>query len=224
MGLAILLLITVAYVVWDIQRERRSREASRADLTSRSITEAAAATDLAPLIDPLIRPGAALYLPVGAGTYLATTVPHLRRRWLGHLRGWLQRGATIHVIVSRPTETARTWTTALRNEFPTSFHVYFLHRERAPQAAADDIRRLDTFHPVILRSEPSSGMMWIEHDHQPDSVIAYNVDYVAPGDVGEDPRFERYLSALLELIDERQPFVETIHAGRRAPMQLKQAA
>ena len=223
MGLAILILLTVAYVFWDIHRERRAREMVRANSSSRWIAEAAAATDLAPLIEPLIRPGAVLYLPVGAGKYLATTAPHLRRRWLAHLRGWLQHGATIHVIVSRPTDAARTWTTSLKNEFPHSCHAHFLHRERAPRSEGDDIRRLDTFHPVILRHGEASGMMWIEHDHQPDSVIAYNVDYVAPADIAQDPRFERYLSGLLHLINEKHPFVETIRTPH-IPVKLKQAA
>ena len=74
------------------------------------------------------------------------------------------------------------------------------------------IKRLDTFHPVLLINPNGSsvpGAMWIEGFHAIGSKYAYDVQFVHPSDVIKDGRFEKYKQMYDGLL--KGPQVTTIH-------------
>jgi hypothetical protein len=208
-------LVFATIILRDRQRDRRLRDAP----VSGHFMEAAAASVLMRKFDPLVRGRCEIFLPVGDGRYLARVDSRLRKKWVGVLEQWMRRGATINVIVSSPSEEAHRAWQPLKNAARERLNVILLDRERAPTPEiARKIACLDTFHPIILVEREGRGAMWLERNHPVGSTIAYNIDYVAPDDVGHDKRFAECLSVLRDLTT-ASPFAERLETAdkTRAP-------
>src|SRR4051794_38025322 len=99
----LLLAVVTAIGTWRLLRRHRRRELEAGrDPRSGSFASAAASTLLALKIDPLVRAGSVIYMPVGDGLYLTRTNPAKAKAWKRTLGSWMSRGATIHVIVTVP--------------------------------------------------------------------------------------------------------------------------
>jgi hypothetical protein len=190
--LGVLVLVTVLGT-WRLMRSQRRREiAAGKDPRSGSFSSAAASTTLALKIDPLVSLGATIYLPVGDGLYPERTSASKSRAWKNALLNWLERGATLNMIVTVPNSDARALWLPLEQAHPQLFGYYELDRSKASPEIAREIARLDTYHPIIIvcdQGPASPGAMWIEQYHPLDSPFAYAVDYVAPADAARDRRF-----------------------------------
>ena len=178
--------------------------------------EAAAASVLMHKFDPLVRRSCEIFLPVGDGRYLARVDSRLRKRWVAVLNQWMQRGATINIIVSSPSDEAHRVWQPLKDAAPDRLNVILLDRERAPTPEIErEIACLDTFHPIIFLEPGGRGAMWLERNHPVGSTIAYNIDYVAPDDIAHDKRFAECLSVLRDLTS-ASPFAERLETANRA--------
>lgn len=206
--LAVLSIATVAIfllIVSFLAFERYLRETSPG---SAHFSTARASTNLRKKIEPVIGPGVEILMPAGAGHYALTLSRLQQQKWLALLKHWMDRGARTTIIITSPDLAAVTYWQPLVDALVPSLRVCLLDRNLATRDDAEDIRRLDTFHPVLIVRDTEPLGMWIESRHDPESNVAYNVEYIAKGDIVNDQRlrFDRFLSVLRKLTDtDRDP-------------------
>ena len=217
LGTFILLAGVTTIGLWRLTRRQKLRELELGrDPRSSVYASAAASTLLAMKIDPLVRAGSVIYMPVGDGLYMHRTTSAKANAWRRTMKGWLRRGATLNIIVTLPNTAAREAWQPLEKEFPNLLHYYELDRASASPEMAKEIGRLDTYHPIVLvnsggEAVPGApGAMWIEQYHPLGSAHAYAVQYVAPAEIRTDSRFEAFLALYDRLLGGKHA-----HAGTR---------
>lgn len=223
LGTFVLLACVSAFGFWRLSRHQTQRELEAGrDPRSSTHASAAASTLLAMKIDPLVGAGTVIYMPVGDGLYMQRTSAAKARAWQRTLKEWMRRGATLNVIVTLPNAEARAAWQPLEKAFPRLFHYIELERASAPPDIAEQIARLDIYHPVLVvnaTGPAAPGAMWIEQYHPPGSAHAYAVQYVAPAETQTDERFGIFLALYHRLLEGAYA-----HAGTQPEGQLRQAA
>ena len=93
---------------------------------------------LVPSFDPFVEKGAAIYIPCSDDLY--PTLTSLGDQYRMGLTKWLNRGATIHLVVTRPSAACRKEWQAF-GRLPEKFQLHELRREaltdRRPPEASD---------------------------------------------------------------------------------------
>jgi len=145
-----------------------------------------------PSFDPYVLKGSEIYIPVTDGLYHTRVKANRRIQYMNGLKTWVERGADVHLVVTRADERCCGEWQQLVDEHPDGFHVHILDRSKAAQAASDSIElqiaALDTFHPALLVNlatntatrSAAPGAMWIELNHPVGSKYAYDVSFVNP--------------------------------------------
>ncbi|GEM_PF-7022194 len=149
-------------------------------------------------------PGVEVLMPAGHGLYPLTLSRSQRRKMEARIEEWVRSGLRYSIIITSPNDEATSYWQTLVDRLPSTFNVFLLDRQKASESDAIDIRRLDTFHPVlIVRGNEPCGM-WLEGIHDKRSRVAYNVEYVAAKDIVDfqRERFLRLLGVLRRLTDE----------------------
>jgi hypothetical protein len=165
-----------------------------------------------PSFDLYVEKGSTVYIPVADGLYTTRIKSDRCAQYKSALERWLQRGATIHMLMTRPSDlhAARTEWSPLLTRYPTLFFVEVLDRDAVTgpeaQALKSQIEKLDTFHAVLLVNPPRAaggpGAMWIEGYHPIGSRYAYDVRFVHPADIATDGRFDTYKQMYESLIND----------------------
>jgi hypothetical protein len=181
--------------------ERHLRETSP---RSAQFNTAGASTNFSKKLDRILGRGVEILMPAGHGRYPLTVSEWRRRKWRQQFQKWLDRGVRITIIITSPNERAIEYWQSEIDRLSPELRVCLLDRKLASPQDALEIQRMDTFHPIVVVKGMEPLAMWIESQHDPDSSVAYNVQYVAAEDIVDDQRtrFDRLLSILRRLTDE----------------------
>jgi len=213
---SVLLFLAVSYWWFWTWADREQRNAL-INTASTQYRVARTGSMLIPSFDPFVEKGASIYIPTSDGLY--ATLTSLGDQYRKGLMSWLRRGATVHVVVTRPGPQCRAEWQVFIDAFAETFLLHELDREAL---SADDallksqIQKLDTFHPVLLINPCGGaipGAMWIEGFHAIGSKYAYNVEFIHPSDVALDVRFEQYKQMYDKLL--KGSHVITIQGNRK---------
>jgi hypothetical protein len=201
---AIVLCLAVSYWWFWTWTDRAQRNAL-VKLGSAEYPVARTGSMLIPSMDPFVVKGSTIYIPSSDGLYHTIIRKGLARQYVTGLTSWLEKGATVHVFVTRPNERCLAEWKACANE-ASNFYLHFLNRSQTTsQEIKDQIEKLDTFHPVLLVLPPGGdypGAMWIEGFHPVGSKYAYNVEFRNPADTARDVRFRKYRTMYERLLKE----------------------
>lgn len=231
-GLALLLVAGVPLWWWFLTFERRdTKRLVAAGRDGATFRVAGAGSMFVPCFDPHVVAGSTIYLPSGDGLYPGRDGK--AKRYVAGLTRWLERGATIHLVIAQPSGEARHRWHELCEAHRQRLHVYFLDADGPPPEVGSDLADLlegiATRHPVILVNPTGAehpGAMWIELFHPVGSRFAYDVRFVPPGSVGGSTvrqEFRRYVAAYSELL--ASPLVtEVLSPEAMAPVQQREAA
>jgi hypothetical protein len=182
---------------------------------SAHFSRANASTYLSRKIDHLLNTGTTLYFCAGKGTYPINLKPSLRTWFSETMRDWTSRCKSIKVFLTNPSEEAvEYWQSSVNELHNDKFEVYILDSSKTEDPfVVRQISSLEHFHPTLLKNADNRNAMWIENFHEPDSTVAYNVQYVAPADFTEfqKARFKKYMNVFDQLSN------SGLHVSRLVP-------
>ena len=200
--------------------DRDQRRISRVAAHSTFYKVAHTGSMFVPSFDAFMEEGAEVYIAAGDGLYPSRVKSKRGEVYNNGLKTWLdKKRATIHLVITHPSERARKQWQSMAAAYPNRFNVYLLDREKVAGPAAevtkDQITKLDTFHPELLinksETSESAGAMWIEGNHPVGSKYAYDVEFVDPAHIAHDKRFKSYRRMYEQLLD--GPHVEVLNTS-----------
>lgn len=187
-----LFLIVTVISVWAFLEYMRNLAGGvlRDPQKSCTLLEATAAIPFSEKMGPLIDENSELFIVSGVGDYPNSTNG---AAWIENLKIWLKRGAHISYIVTGRTH-PNFYLCELRIEYPDQFH--FVVNNRGTGGNQKLVSEYRHHHPSVLVNSRDNAKqaMWIEGFHGDTTHIAENVEYVAPHDILNDNRFQKYLS------------------------------
>lgn len=111
------------------------------------------------------------------------------------LKKWLKKGCDINYISVLPNSDLKEIEFLNKQFSGLKGHLKAII---ADPAQSELIEHYRTYHPTLLSdAEGKAKVMWIEHDHQPKSTVAFGIEYIIHPEIHEEhysKRFENYRS------------------------------
>jgi len=186
---------------------------------------AAAGPTLGAKFGNLIKDHSIVFVPTGFGLYFDVVNDFKSGRnalWVRVLVDWIQKGATVKLLVTSMAERTKESNDALiaackkeikRRNFTSTnkIEIIFIDPNRADAMTKQKILALNTYHPSILVNDQSGddGAIWLERDHQPNSAFAYNISFWKGADLNKNPEssLREYLKLYRGLVDRNNGLV-----------------
>jgi hypothetical protein len=169
----------------------------RRDLSHGKFSHATIAVDLVPKLKQLLTGKATFYIVGGDGYPLTKRMYY--PWWRGFLRWALRKNCTINYILTNvsPADEVALLKVKKKLELNTEgkLNFCFLRKDLVDDSDREVVRKLHTFHPLIVE-EKGKRIMWLEGYHPPASTVAYGCEFVPPAVAESDRRFNDYKSIL----------------------------
>lgn len=121
--------------------------------------------------------------------------------WHPTLKGWLDKGCTIHYLLVQPTAKATAELQTLVDAYGSRFEALVVDESRVPSSGPDHeiVTKMQSFH-FIVSERPK--LIWIERKHLPGTCEAEGCEFVPPEKALRDERHPQLLK-IFKTIAER---------------------